>query len=262
MGRRWNMRGSALAVVLTAGASLALAAPAMAAKSQQEKFKIEIFAEQHTDWTSSFTNTDDCTGSTSRTDGSGGQSFSLTTKKPVKVTAASNKISGDTFLALYSGKPTNPKIGVPVNVAADQQGSYSTTVIQQGEGEACGDGGGGAPPPQPDCGPRSFKSEVRTTWVEPENYFGDPAPLIPVLVLDGPLDADGNRPLHDQWTNCPGPANDTGGLIETPTGGLPPKKVFGDKKKFKVKAKDTEQFNSSSTQQTTRINWTVEFKRL
>jgi hypothetical protein len=50
--------------------------------------------------------------------------------------------------------------------------------------------------------------------------------------------------------------------MQTPTGGLPEKKLFGKKKKFSVKAKDSETYSSDSTQQTTRLNWRVDFVRV
>lgn len=258
------MAGRARAVAALVGiASLALVAPAAAAKSKQAKFKVEVFAEQHIDWTYDVTQTDDCTGGSYRQFGSGGQSFSLTTKKPVKVTALSNKFGGTRTTAIFAGKLTDPKTGLPVNVAAIQEGNITTQQITPGDGEACGDGGGGgAEPPAPDCGERSFNAEVRLAHYEPELYPGDPAPLVPVLTVSGPFDSDSSRPLHEQWERCPGPANDSGGLMETATGGLPPAKLFGKKKKFTVKAKDSDVFTSDSTRQTTKMNWTVEFKRL
>jgi hypothetical protein len=256
---------SAVTATMVASAALALAfaAPATAVKSQQAKFKVEVFAEQHSDWTEDYTTTD-CSGATTRTYGSGGQSFSLTTKKPIKVTAARTRIQGDWFAGIFSGKPENPKLGLPVNVAAIREGSITTEQITPGNGEPCGEGdggGGGYEPPPPDCGPRNFKAEVRLGLYEPQFYPGDPAPLTSVLTVDGPFGADDSTPLDDLWQNCPGPADHSGKLMETPTGSLPFKKLFGKKEKFKVKAKDSDVTSYDSFHQTTKMNWTVEFKR-
>jgi hypothetical protein len=262
VGSRGNARALAVAAVTAAVASLALATPALAAKFQQAKFKIEVSGQQDTDWTyDSGTQTSDCGGGTYRQAGSGGQSFSFTTKKPVRVTVAQNKIQGQIFSAVYQGKPTNPDPSVPVNVAAIREGTFTTTQLSPGNGLGCGDGGGGGEPPAPDCGARNFLGKLNMAYLQPDQYPGEPTPLVPVLTLDGPFDDDGDRPLDEAWTNCPGPANDPGGLIETATGGLPAKKVFGDKEKFKVRAKDSDVYSTSTTQETTKLNWTVEFTR-
>jgi hypothetical protein len=264
VGRSRHARGRAIAVVAAAGASLALAAPAMAVKSKQAKFKIEVSGKQDSDWTyDSGVQSSDCGGGTYRQAGGGGQSFSFTTKKPVKVTAVQTRIQGQTFSAIYRGTPTNPDPSVPVNVAAIREGTFTTTQLSPGDGVGCGDGGGGPPAP-PDCGSRNFLGKLNIGYYSPEQYPGDPdepTPLVDVLTLDGPFDDDGDRPLDEAWTNCPGPPNDEGGLMQTPTGGLPAKKLFGDKKEFKVKAKDSRAFSSNTTQETTQMNWTVEFTR-
>jgi hypothetical protein len=256
------VRACALAGSVAVLGALAVADAAMAAKAQQAKFKVEISGQQDSDWTYDSTDVDDCTGATNRTFGSGGQSFSFTTPKPVKMTAIRNKIGGDHFTAIYQGKPTDPDPSVPVNVAAIREGSIQTQQVAPGEGEPCGDGGGPGTAPQPDCGERSFDGKLNLAYYEPEFYPGEPTPLVPVLTLAGPFDANNDSPLAELWTNCPGPANDHAGLMETPTGGLPPNKLFGKKKKFKVQAKDSDAFTSSSTQQTTKLGWTAAFKRL
>jgi hypothetical protein len=236
--------------------ALALAAPAMALKTKRATFKVEIDGSVFTDWTLDSTTQDLCSGGQTHQTGSGRQDFSLTTKKPVKVIAAWIKGGGadDVF---FGRAPAGG--GIPVNVAAIREGTVQSETIG-GNGQPCGDGGeGSAPPPPPDCGSRSFNSEVQMEHMSPDQFFGDPVPLVDVLVLEGPRSQNGDS-MDDQWTNCPG--GGPGEFEQTTNGGLPKKKIFGNEKEFTVKAKDVSTSGSSGFTQRTESKWRTVFKRV
>ena len=261
MGDRVLVRiGSTAVLAATALLALALAAPAMAAKQfPRAEFKVEIDGTQFTDWSYSHTTQGTCEGQTYQTQqtGSGREDFSLTTKKPVKIVAT--WIKGNGANSVIIGRP-NGTIGIPVNVAAIREGTFNTTGGAPPEC-AVGDGGGGAPPQQPDCGPRSFNSELRMRHVPPDQYFGDPpVPLVDVLVLDGPVDSQGNATMNDQWQNCPGGPGDAR-FDENTNDGLSKKKLFGKDDKFTAKAKDTRPLTGGYSGQTVS-EWKVVFKRV
>lgn len=258
MGGRVPVRFGSMAIIAAAALlALVLAAPAMAYKTKQAKFKVEIDGTQFSDWTYNNT-TQTCGGrGQSTSTGSGQEDFALTTTKPVKVIATWFKGGG--VEDIFFSRPTGA-IGIPVNVAAGRQGNFQTT--HSGEICAEGDGGGGGqPPPSPDCGERSFKSEVRMEHLSPDQYFGDPpVPLVDVLALDGPIDSEGNPSMDDQWQNCPaGPGS--GRFEESTNDALSKKQIFGKDNEFTLKAKDTQPHTGSYGGQTVS-RWKSVFTRL
>ena len=261
MGGRVLVRiGSTAVLAAAALVALALAAPAMAAKQfPRAEFKVEIDGSRFTDWSYASSSPSFCPGGgTIQQSGSGREDFSLTTKKPIKIVAT--WIKGNGANSVIIGRP-NGTVGIPVNVAAIREGTFQTTTTG-GSGEGCGDGGGGGtPPPAPDCGPRSFNSELRMRHVPPDQYFGDPpVPLVDVLVLDGPVDSQGNATMNDQWQNCPSGPGDAE-FDENTNDGLSKKKLFGNDDKFTAKAKDTRPLTGSYSGQTVS-EWKVVFKRV
>lgn len=260
---RTGIRLGVLVIAICCG-SLALAAPAGAVKSQQARFKVDLLAEQDTTWTLDHTSYDGCVQGDIRQTGNGRQGFSATTRKPVKVTASRIKAGGSDQTFFVVGSGATP--GVPVNVAALREGTYSTQQLSGGQ-SGCGGGDGPYEPPPPDCGPRSLSAYIGLDYYSPADYPGapdDPAPLLPVLVLDGPSDAQGGSALLDLWQNCPGGGGNDDRLLLTPRGGLPANKLFGDKGRFKVKVSDREVYSSpeSGFRSETVMNWRVSFERL
>jgi len=237
--------------------SVVLASPAMAAKNQEASFKVEIRAAQHSTWTSDFT-IPGCGGGTSRLTGNGEQGFSMTTNKPFKVKVTRERFGGSalSFFDYGRGAP-----GVPVNVAAVRDGVTSVETIG---GEPCGDGNGGSPPPS-DCGARSFNADLILDYYSPTEFpDAELTPLVDVLSISGPFNAagfTGDELFDELYANCPAVGTNGGQLLLSPNGGISPKKLFGKKKRFKVKAEDTVFTDTDSSHEETRMSWTVDFKR-
>jgi hypothetical protein len=235
---------------------LVLASPASAAKVQEASFKIEIRASQHSTWTSEFSSPG-CGGGTSYFTGNGEQGFSMTTNKPVKVKVVRERFGGSALSFFEYGRGAQ---GVPVNVAAVRDGVTSVETIG---GEPCGDGGG--TPPASDCGARSFNADLILDYYSPVDFpDSELTPLVDVLSISGPFNAAGfsGDVLFDElYTNCPAIGTNGGQLMLSPNGGIAPKKLFGKKKRFTVKAEDTVVTDTDSSHEETRMSWTVKFKR-
>ena len=247
--------GSLVGAVALLGV-LVLASPASAAKDQTASFKIEIRASQHSTWTSEFSSPG-CGGGTSHFSGHGEHGFSMATLKPVKVKVIRERFGGSSFSFFeYGGGAT----GVPVNVAAVREG---VTTVETTGGEPCGDGGG--TPPASDCGARSFNAELVLDYYSPVDFpDSEVTPLVDVLSLSGPFDAAGfsGDALWDElYSNCPAVGSNGGQLLISPAGGISPKKLFGQKKNFKVKADDTVVDDTDTSHEKTVMSWTVEFRR-
>jgi hypothetical protein len=252
-GRRGLLAGTVALLTLLVPAS-----PVSAAKAQEASFKIEVFAAQHSTWTSDFT-TPGCGGGTSHAFGNGEQGFSLTTNKPFKVKVIREKFGGSALSFFEYGRGAH---GVPVNVAAVREGVFDAETIG---GEPCGDGGDGTPPPASDCGARSFSAELILDYYSPTEYpDSELTPLVDVLSLSGPYDASGysGDVLFDElYLDCPAVGTNGGQLLLSPKGAISPKKLFGKKERFTVKAEDTAVTDTSSSHEETRMSWTVKFKR-
>jgi hypothetical protein len=235
---------------------LVLASPAAAAKDQKASFKIEIRASQHSTWTSEFS-TPACGGGTSYFSGNGEQGFSMTTKKPAKVKVVRERFGGSAFSFFEYGRGAT---GVPVNVAAVRDGVTSVETIG---GEPCG--GPGGPPPASDCGARSFNADLILDYYSPIDFpDSELTPLVDVLSVSGPFNAagfSGDELFDETYLNCPAIGTNGAQLLLSPSGGVSPKKLFGKKKRFKVKAEDTVVTDTDSSHEETRMRWTVEFKR-
>lgn len=236
---------------------LVLAPSAFAAKDQEASFKIEIRADQQTTWTLDYT-TAGCGGGTSHLTGNGERGFAMTTNKPFKVKVIREQFGGSALSFFEYGRGAT---GVPVNVAAWRDG---VTSVETTDGEPCGDGGGGTPPPAPDCGERSFNAELILDYYSPLDFPDELTPLVDVLSLSGPFNAAGftSDELWDElYSNCPAVGSNGGQLLLTPAGGISPKKLFGKKKSFKVKAADTVVDDTDTSHEETVMSWTVAFTR-
>lgn len=235
-----------------------LASPASAAKDQEASFKIEIRASQHSTWTSDFT-TAGCGGGTSHLTGNGEQGFSMATLKPVKLKVVRERFGASTFSFFEYPRGAT---GVPVNVAAVRDGVTSVETVG---GEPCGDADPDTPPPASDCGARSFNAELVLDYYSPTDFPDEElTPLVDVLSLSGPFNAagySGDALFDELYSNCPAVGSNGGQLLLSPAGGLSPKKLFGPKKSFKVKADDTVVTDTDTSHEETRMSWTVEFKR-
>src|SRR5690606_24612785 len=119
-------------------------------------------ASQHSTWTTDFT-IDGCGGGTSHAFGDGEQGFSMATNGPVKIKVIRERFGGSAFT--YFRYPAGAQ-GVPVTVDAVREG---VTGVETIGGEPCGDGGGG-PPPESDCGVRSFSGELILDYFSPTEY--------------------------------------------------------------------------------------------
>jgi hypothetical protein len=239
---------------------LVLASPAAAAKDQQASFKIEIRADQHSSWTLDFT-TPSCGSGTSHLTGHGEHGFAMATNKPFKVKVFREPSGGGSAFSFFEyGRGAQ---GVPVSVAAVREG---VTSVETTGGEPCGDGGDGSgTPPASDCGPRSFNAELILDYYSPLDFpDSELTPLVDVLSPSGPFDAAGfsGDALWDElYTNCPAVGSNGGQLLLSPAGGISPKKLFGKKKSFKVKASDTAVDDTDTSHEETRMSWTIEFTR-
>src|ERR1044072_2424846 len=237
---------------------LVLASPAAAAKDQQASFKIEIRADQHSTWTLDYT-TPGCGTGTSHLTGSGEHRFSMATKKPFKVKVFREPAGGGSAFSFFDyGRGAT---GVPVSVAAVREG---VTSVETTGGEPCGDGGDGTPPAS-DCGPRSFNAELALDYYSTLHFpDSELTPLVDVLSPSGPFDANGfsGDALWDElYTNCPAVGSTGCELLRSPAGGISPKKLFGKKKTFKVKAIDTVVDDTDTSHEETTMSWTIEFTR-
>jgi hypothetical protein len=85
-----------------------------------------------------------------------------------------------------------------------------------------------------------------------------------VLSLSGPFNAagfTGDELADELYSNCPAVGSDGGQLLLSPAGGISPKKLFGKKKSFKVKANDTVVTDTDTSHEETVMSWTVSFTR-
>ena len=236
---------------------LVLASPASAAKAQEASFKIEIAPSQHSTWSSDFTSPG-CGGGTSHATGHGERGFSMTTLKPFKIKVTRERL-GSSAVTFFDSDRVAP--GVPVNVAAVWDG---VSTVETTGGEPCGDVDGPSPPPS-DCGSRSFNAHLIFDYYSPADFpDSEVTPLVDVLGISGPFNEAGytSDELWDElYTNCPAVGVNGGQLLLSPTSGISPKKLFGKKKTFKVKAEDTAVEDTDSSHEETKMSWTVEFKR-
>lgn len=253
MGERRGLLVGAVALL----GLLVLASPASAAKVQEASFKIEVRASQHSTWTTDFT-TPGCGSGTSHLTGNGAQGFEMTTNKPFKVKVFRERFGDSAFSYFEYGRGAQ---GVPVNVAAMRDG---VTSVETTGGEPCGDGGGGTPPAS-DCGARSFNADLILDYYSPVDFpDSELTPLVDVLSISGPFNAagfTGDELADELYANCPAVGSNGGQLLLTPAGGISPKKLFGKKARFKVKAADTVVTDTDTSHEETQMSWTVEFKR-
>jgi hypothetical protein len=252
------MQGCSIVGAVALLGTLVLASPASAAKDQEASFKIDVFAEQHSTWTEDFT-TPGCGSGTSHLTGNGEQGFSMTTNKPVKVKVVRQRFGGEAYSFFEYPRGAT---GVPVSVAAVREG---TTSVETTEGGTCGEGGGGGAPPPSDCGPRSFNAELILDYYSPTDFpDSEVTPLVDVLSPSGPFDAagyTGDAMWDELYHDCPAVGSEGGQLMLSPNGGLSPKKLFGKKKSFKVKANETRVTDTDTSHEETVMSWTVEFTR-
>src|SRR4051794_28035041 len=238
---------------------LVLASAASAAKDQEASFKVEITASQESTWTTDFT-TAGCGSGTSHLTGNGKQGFSMATNKPFKVKAFREPSGGGSAFSYfeYGGGAQ----AVPANVAAWRDG---VTSVETTNGEPCGDADPSTPPPPSDCGTRSFNADLIFDYYSPVDYpDSELTPLVDVLSISGPFNASGftGDELFDElYSNCPAVGTNGGQLMLSPAGGISPKKLFGKKERFTVKAVDTVVTNTDSSHEETQMNWAVTFKR-
>ena len=252
MGGRRGLLAGAVALL----SLLVAASPASAAKDQEASFKIEIRGLQHSTWTSDF-DSPGCGGGTSHSSGHGERSFSFATNKPVKVKVVRERFGGSSFSSFEYPRGAT---GVPVSVAAVWDGVSS---VETTGGEPCGDGG--PTPPPSDCGERNFNAELVLDYYSPADFpESEVTPLVDVLGISGPFNAagfTGDELWAELYTNCPAVGTNGGQLVLSPTGGISPKKLFGKKKSFKVKAEDTAVEDTDTSHEETVMNWTVSFTR-
>ena len=215
------------------------------------RFKVNVTGTQTSNWTLDNTTYDDCVQGDVRQTGSGRQSFSFKNRKQATLMAI--KIGGSVTI---SGTRLP---GVPVKGSLSRSGQITTEQLG-GLETGCGDGGG-TPPPPPDCGTKPFRARVDLAWSTPDQYPGEPpVPLVPVLLLEGPIFPTGSSGFSDLFDNCVGGGPDQ--LIPAPNGSLPLKKLFGKAKRLTVRGKDTQTTHSDGYHVQTTMNWVAKLTRL
>jgi hypothetical protein len=182
----------------------------------------------------------------------------MATNKPVKVKVTRERFGDSAFTYFDYARGAT---GVPVNVAAVRDG---VTNVETVGGEPCGDADPDITPPPSDCGSRSFNAELVLDYYSPTDYPDEVTPLVDVLSLSGPFNAagfTGDELFDELYLNCPNVGTNGGQLMLSPAGGISPKKLFGKKKSFKVKADDSVITDTDSSHEETVMSWTVSFTR-
>jgi hypothetical protein len=235
---------TALLIGVTAGAE---AKPVFTAA----RFSITVSGTQTSTWSLDSTTFDGCVQGDIRQTGSGRQSFSFKTPKPATLTAI--KIDKSVII---SGTRLP---GAPVKGSLSRSGDIRTEQLS-GDPTGCGDGGG-SPPTAPDCGTKPFAARVDLEWTTPDQYQGEPpVPLVPVLLLEGPVFPTGSSGFSSLFQHCVGGGPDQ--LIPTPNSSLALKKLFGKVKRFTVRGADKQTTDSDGYRVETTVNWVATFKRL
>ena len=215
------------------------------------RFKVTVSGTQTSNWSLDNTTFDGCVQGDIRQTGRGRQSFSFKNAKPATLTAIN---IGDSVTISGTAVP-----GVRVKGSLTRVGDITTEQLS-GDPTGCGDGGGGPRPPS-DCGTKPFAARVDLEWTRPEQYPGEPpVPLVPVLLLQGPIFPTGTSGFSDLFQNCVGGGPDQ--LIPTPNSSLPLKKLLGKVKRFAVRGKDTQTSDSDGYHVETTVSWVATFKRL
>ena len=249
MGSRHLVAAGAVATALLVGLTASTDAKP---PFKSARFKVAVTGTQTSTWTLDSTTFDGCVGGDIRQTGSGRQSFTFKSPKPAALTAI--KAAGSVVI---SGTRLP---GVPVTGSMTRSGQITTEQLS-GTETGCGDGGTGGPPPPSDCGTKPFRARVDLEWTTPAQYPGEPpVPLVPVLLLEGPMFPTGSSGFSDLFDNCVGGGPDQ--LLPTPNGSLPLKKLFGKAKRFSVRGRDTETMDSGDYHVVTTVSWVAKFTRL
>jgi hypothetical protein len=256
------------ALVVAAAAALALGvADSASAGSRVAYFKVSLVASQDVSWEKQLT-FDGCGGDKIQLEGKGSSAVRVRTPRP-QPAVAQRAAGGRITLRFRNGGALLPVAG---------------TITRSGWTAATGGSGSGAecgrpePPIASDCGTKHYPADAKigVGYYTPEDwpYHSGPTPLIPSIALSGPASLEW-RGIVYQW--CPGANGDDvlrGPVYENEAahsspGGLPPAKLFGALRRFKVTGHSRETVDTAkrarligSSPITTETNWTLTFTRL
>lgn len=246
---------------------LALTARSAAAQSTAY-FSVSLTAAQDLTWTEGATYAT-CDGGTVDYKGSGRSTIRVRTPHAQPAMAVRHAGRRPPTLTFAGGK-----VLLAVQGTLERAGERGPAAVRPGTGKPCGNP---LPPQASDCGARAYPvdAKVGVEYLTPDQWtFGDPAPLVPSLILVGP-----NSP---QWVSgtifqsCPGVNGDEllgWGTEETPImsgpTSLPLAKLFGHARRFTIHVRTTHLAKnplvaavSGNRAVTTTTRWSLTFKRL
>lgn len=257
---------SRLVVAVAAAIALSVAGSASAAP-RTAYFKVRLVASQDVTWEEHLT-FNGCGGDKVQMEGKGSSGIRVRTPR-AQPAVAQRVRGGRVTLRFRDGGPLLPVAG---------------TISRQGWTHASGGTATGpnCPRPEPpvasDCGTKQYPADaaIGVGYYTPEDwpYDSGPTPLIPSITLSGPSAAEW-RGIVYQW--CPGangddvlrgPVYENEGAHSSP-GGLPPAKLFGTLRRFKVTGHSLNTVDTAKRARlngsfpiTTETNWKLTFTRV
>lgn len=260
-------------IALTLAAALLPAAPATARSSGVAYFKVSLKATQQTTWKEHTTYGATCSGPIEIT-GSGSSTIRLATTRPRPLVIRRAAGAAGASLAFADGSQSLSVSGTYSRAGVRE--ARALNPVQPGKCPRQED------PPPPDCGTKRYPAGT-SVWLGYETVeMQDPDDLVSSLV-DGVVMSG---PTAPGWTgaapylNCPsGTTLDhhlgilrpvRGAGLRSPDTGkaaLPIAKLFGKRKRFRVRYSDTGTLDDTPAGQgtrpvTTQLRWVVTFTRL
>jgi hypothetical protein len=255
-----------LFVALAAAISLALAGNAYAAP-RTAYFKVSLTASQDVTWSKHLTFSS-CGGGTVQMEGNGTSAIRVRTPR-AQPAVAQRVTGGRVTLRFRKGGALLPVVGTITRNGVTHATGGSSTGAQCGRPE---------PPIASDCGTKQYPSDatIGVGYYSPQDwpYQSGPTPLIPSIALSGPASPEW-RGIVYQW--CPGANGDDvlrGPVYEneaahSSAGGLPPARLFGTLRRFKLTGHSLETVDTSklvgltgTAPITTETSWKLTFTRL
>jgi hypothetical protein len=259
----------ALLPALVIAIALTLAVRSAAAAQSTAYFSVSLTAAQDLTWTEGATYAV-CDGGTVDYKGSGRTTIRVHTKRTQPAMAVRYGGRRPPTLTFAHGK-----VLLPVEGTVRREGQRGPVAVRQGNGRACGNP---LPPQASDCGTRAYPADAKVgvEYLTQDQWnFGDPAPLVPSLVLLGP-----NSPGWVSGTifqTCPGVNGDEllgysseeGTPIHSGAKPLRLDVLFGHARRFTVHWQMTNLAKnpivsavSGERVVTTTTSWSLTFKRL
>jgi hypothetical protein len=256
-----------LVVALATAIALSITGSASAA-SRTAYFKVSLVAKQDVSWNKHLT-FPSCGGGTIQMEGNGTSAIRVRT--PRAQPAVAQRVKGGRIILRFRGGGAL----LPVEGTITRNGVSYATGGGTTKDPSCGRP---EPPITPDCGTKQYPSgaAIGVAYYSPQDwpYDSGPPPLIPSIALSGPTASQWHGIVY-QW--CPGANGDDvlrGPVYEneaahSSAGGLPPARLFGTLRSFRVTGHSLETVDTAKMGGftgtfpiTTKTKWTLTFTRL